>query len=631
MKPSYKVPTWPLLTIMCLSSNVYAGLSNRPVDLHGNTDNFSVVTGTPKLLDVLANDSGSPDAATLSLPSTSSDEGGELSVDTGKIHYAPPTGFSGSDSFTYQVTEQDWRSSSIALSVGRSDEPPAGSKPGTNPQEPIFDAGLPTGDWPQPLTTASISYLGIIIKPVVNYLGCHSPELPTITTELNWQLTKTTGDSQGYAASINQTNDTPDAPDSVTETDWGSSPQDSRTLTYTLNDISATQFDTLKLGLFTQYSVDDARHFWRSNDVDFSATLNTSSCTLSIVTVQVNLTVGIDSDDDGIIDDDDKDDDNDGIPDDQDGSDDDTDGDGITNKYDLDSDNDGITDLIEAGGIDQDGNGLVDSLVDNDGDGLHDPYLIIPLPIPDNDGDGLKNINDLDSDNDGIPDITEAGGEDSDGDALVDNFHDANSNGLDDAHENGLALPVGDVDADSKPNYIDLDSDADNITDLIEGGGIDSDANGLVDSLADSDGDHIPDSADVDQTGGSDSDGDGIDDNADIDQTGSADTDADGINDSSDPDRNNDGIADEYTTNTGGTPLPLPDSDSDGIPDYLDPAGSSNDPPSDDPTANTKVEAGLNGTGSFDLLLFIALFVISMVSRRKPTIRKPNLKQAKWL
>ena len=631
MKPSYKVPTWPLLTIVCLSSNAYAGLSNRPVDLSGNTDHFSAVTDGSKLLDVLANDNGSPDAATLLLPSTSSIEGGGLSIDAGKIRYTPPTGFSGTDSFTYQVTEQDWRSSSTALSVGRSHEPPAGSKPGTSPQEPIFDALFPTGDWPQPSTPANTSYLGIVVKPVVNYQGCHSPELPSLTTELNWQLTKTTGDSQDYAASINNTNNTPDAPDSVTETDWGSSPQETRTLTYALSNISSTQFDTLKLGLFTQYSVDGARHFWRSNDVDFSATLNTSSCTLSAVTVQVNLTVGTDSDNDGIIDDDDRDDDNDGIPDDQDGSDDDTDGDGITNKYDLDSDNDGITDLVEAGGTDQDGNGLVDSPVDSDGDGLHDPYSTIPLPIPDNDGDGIKNIKDLDSDNDGIPDITEAGGEDSDGDALVDSFHDANSNGLDDAHENGLALPVGDVDADSKPNYIDRDSDGDNARDLTEGGGHDSDANGIVDSLTDSDGDHIPDSADADQTGGSDSDGDGIDDSADIDQTGAADSDGDGINDESDPDRNNDGIADEYTTSTGGTPLPLPDSDSDGIPDYLDPAGSSNDPPSEDPTANTKVEAGLNGAGSFDLLLLIALFAIGMVTRYKITIKKLNLKQMKWL
>ncbi len=625
----YQVPKWPLLTAIFLSNSVYAGLSNRVVDLDGNIDNFSIVTDNPKLLDVLANDTGTPDSTTLLLSNTNSTEGGTLSIEAGKIRYAPPAGFSGTDSFTYQVTEQDWRNASALLAVGRAHESPAGSKPGTEPQEPIFDAIFPTGDWTLPLTPAITSYFGIVVKPVVDYLGCHSPELPSLTTELNWRLTKTTGDSQGYAASINNTNNTPDAPDSVTETDWGSSPQETRTLTYALSNISSTQFDTLKLGLFTQYTVNGAYHFWRSNDVNFSATLNTSSCTLSIVTVQVNLTVGTDSDNDGIIDDDDRDDDNDGVPDEQDGIDDDTDGDGIANKYDLDSDNDGITDLIEAGGVDQDGNGLVDSPIDNDGDGLHDAYLNIPLPLPDSDGDGIKNIKDLDSDNDGIPDITEAGGEDSNGDAVIDNFLDANANGLDDAHENGLSLPVGDVDADSKPNYIDRDSDGDNAKDLSEGGGDDSDANGIVDSLTDSDGDHIPDSADADQTGGSDSDGDGIDDSADIDQAGTADSDGDGINDESDPDRNNDGIADEYTTNTGGTPLPLPDSDSDGIPDYLDPAGSPNGPPSEDPTANTKVEAGLDGAGSFDLPLLIALFVIGMVSRRKPVIKKLNLKRVK--
>ena len=54
----------------------------------------------------------------------------------------------------------------------------------------------------------------------------------------------------------------------------------------------------------------------------------------------------------------------------------DTDGDGTPDFQDLDSDNDGISDLLEAGGIDIDGDGIADSpitvLPDADGDGIPD-------------------------------------------------------------------------------------------------------------------------------------------------------------------------------------------------------------------------------------------------------------------
>ena len=46
----------------------------------------------------------------------------------------------------------------------------------------------------------------------------------------------------------------------------------------------------------------------------------------------------------------------------------DTDGDGIVNHLDLDSDNDGIPDIIEAGGTDGNNDGRVDGFVDGDGD-----------------------------------------------------------------------------------------------------------------------------------------------------------------------------------------------------------------------------------------------------------------------
>ncbi|MEP2278177.1 Ig-like domain-containing protein, partial [Maribacter sp.] len=52
----------------------------------------------------------------------------------------------------------------------------------------------------------------------------------------------------------------------------------------------------------------------------------------------------------------------------------DFDGDGIPNSQDLDSDNDGIYDIVEAGGTDADNNGVVDNTDDLDNDGLADIY-----------------------------------------------------------------------------------------------------------------------------------------------------------------------------------------------------------------------------------------------------------------
>ena len=67
----------------------------------------------------------------------------------------------------------------------------------------------------------------------------------------------------------------------------------------------------------------------------------------------------------------------------------DTDGDGVENRFDLDSDNDGILDVVEAGGPDADGNGFIDNIAVNQG--------TISSP-PDRDNDSLPDFLDLTSD-----------------------------------------------------------------------------------------------------------------------------------------------------------------------------------------------------------------------------------------
>ncbi len=251
-------------------------------------------------------------------------------------------------------------------------------------------------------------------------------------------------------------------------------------------------------------------------------------------------TIEPDSDGDGVIDRVDLDDDNDGILDSVEGNG-DTDGDGVLDRLDLDSDNDGLRDLEESGLLDvrvnawdtdEDGridpqfsfgdNGLVNALestpesgtTDHNNDGTPDTAV-------DTDGDGAPDFQDLDSDNDGITDVIEAGGLDPDGDGLVASNTPADRNGDGFADFlSGNSLSVFDTDDDGTPDYQELDSDDDGLSDFQESGnplGNDLNADGVVDG-PDSDGDGLINSIDETAAFGNsrknrdailDSDGDG--------------------------------------------------------------------------------------------------------------------------
>jgi cysteine-rich repeat protein len=149
----------------------------------------------------------------------------------------------------------------------------------------------------------------------------------------------------------------------------------------------------------------------------------------------------------------------------------DADGDGIPNHLDLDADGDGIADLREGGGVDADGDGRVDGLMDDDGDGLHDPLLSAPLPLPDTDTDLAPDFLDRDSDSDGLTDAREGGAEDVNGDGFPDGaLADDDGDGIADALTGAGALPLPDTDADNLPDYRDPDSDDDGVPDA--GGGL---------------------------------------------------------------------------------------------------------------------------------------------------------------
>jgi hypothetical protein len=180
----------------------------------------------------------------------------------------------------------------------------------------------------------------------------------------------------------------------------------------------------------------------------------------------------------------------------------------VTINCDIDDDDDGIPDLVESIGAniegDSDFDGIPDwrdantaGFVDTNSDGVDDRY--------DFDRDGIPNQYDRDSDNDGIPDVVEAYGVDTNGDGVIDNYSDTDADGFSQNVDgnntghltsgNGLNLP--DLDGDGIPNYFDTDSDNDGIPDIIEATGTDANNDGRVDgTFTDTDADGFLDALD---------------------------------------------------------------------------------------------------------------------------------------
>ena len=267
----------------------------------------------------------------------------------------------------------------------------------------------------------------------------------------------------------------------------------------------------------------------------------------------------------------------------------DFDGDGIPNYRDLDSDGDGIPDVIEAGGTDAGNNGIIDGYTDTDSDGYSDNVdgdvgndgvaensaasllksgsdtnadgVADSWPNDNADLTGRPNPYDLDSDGDGILDLVEAGFSGTNGVASGTLGTDGWSNTIDALGSLGLI----NSDADTKPNYLDIDSDNDGITDNVEA---QSTTSYKVPTDTDSDDDGI---CDVYETGAQigvyagggltpfDKDGDGTPDFRDTD------TDNDGVPDRNEGDRNS-----PFVTITQATIDASGDTDGDGLMDVFD-------------------------------------------------------------
>ena len=227
-----------------------------------------------------------------------------------------------------------------------------------------------------------------------------------------------------------------------------------------------------------------------------------------------------DSDGDGIVDTVDIDDDNDGIPDvleiEENGRERDSDFDGMPDRIDLDSDNDGILDVAESGlfvSLSLPGirivngrlltavgaNGIAD-VIETYVDSNQPAYRL--LNTDEADGDVVPDYLDLDSDNDGILDLVEAGvtadlDSDNNGridggpgsvgnDGILDLVQINNDQNCCDYDLDGIGDEIPrNTDGGDLPDYQDLDSDNDGINDLIEAGGNDRDQDGRIDSFFD--------------------------------------------------------------------------------------------------------------------------------------------------
>ncbi len=159
----------------------------------------------------------------------------------------------------------------------------------------------------------------------------------------------------------------------------------------------------------------------------------------------------------------------------------DKDNDGIMNHMDLDADGDGIPDVIENGGTDTDGNGRADGIADLDGDGIPDRVDASVQSCTDSGGDGICDSaqGGTDTDADGIQDTDDP---DADGDGWIDLYDNSGSS-------TGTKLTLINTDGDGQSDFLDLDADNDGIPDIVEAGGVDSDGDGKVDDASDEDGD----------------------------------------------------------------------------------------------------------------------------------------------
>lgn len=460
-----------------------------------NIDGVSVIT-----IPVLDNDGATVDPSTLQIATNPSK--GSVSISNESIIYTPNAGYSGTDSFTYQITEIDWVSTAQPQTVklnGVTAMTPLASSyddPGVQGgSSPIHDgqSNQTPGVWnDSPLSSGVVGKSYFPNSTATSLVGCNAQDsaVPAIDLTVVWDATRGTGNATGNMFVI--TSSEPPTPlgdegivlrpnpfsgnelkvngsDYETLDDGaigeGGQPWRVRATGHWLG-LTPADFESMPVSILAS-TVNEKT--WFVNDTAFTATIDYSGCTLYTATVTVTVSDGFITVEPGSQTD--LDEDRDGVPDVVEGAD-DTDGDGQPDFQDLDSDNDSIVDIVEAGGVDSNADGTVDNPTDANNDG-QDDNVVLQNP-PDTDSDGVPNFQAVDSNGDGIMDIAETSAADTDAnnDGMRDNFVDANEDGLDDTLL-GNAVTLSDTDGNGMADYSE-------VADSSSGGGGGGGALGLL-------------------------------------------------------------------------------------------------------------------------------------------------------
>jgi hypothetical protein len=192
----------------------------------------------------------------------------------------------------------------------------------------------------------------------------------------------------------------------------------------------------------------------------------------------------------------------------------DTDIDGVADAFDVDSDNDGIPDIEEAGFKQYSNNTATMDKTnpanwrDTNANGIND-YIDAMVTagtyaVADTDGDGVYNHLDLDSDNDSLFDVDEAGLLNGDGDINGDGKGDgldSEGDGLLNLYDNSTAFGSAfrpyaqDSDLNGVSDYLQLDANDDGVNDIQTSlyGNFDANGDGRIDGSGDTDADGITD------------------------------------------------------------------------------------------------------------------------------------------
>ncbi len=353
--------------------------NNDPVAV---TDAVSVDEDASVRINVVSNDTDA-DGDTLTVNSFTQGANGTVALSGSDLVYTPANGFSGSDSFTYTVSDGNGGSDTTVVNVTVMPKAPSNSNPVANDDSSSVTEG------------ASVT---------INVLGNDSDSDGDVLT-----VTGTTGGDFGSVVVNSNGSLTYTAIDGASGTD---------PFTYTVSDGNGgTNTATVSVAINPKAS-DDNDNDGLTNTEESQLGTDPNNADSDYDGIPDGVEVGndisnpIDTDSDGIINALDNDDDNDSVPTADENynggsaADDDTDKDGIPDYLDTDDDNDGILSIFEN--YNNDGTPVND---DTDKDGTPD-YLDV-----DDDNDGNLTINELpdldkdgqpqdalDSDNNGVPD-----------------------------------------------------------------------------------------------------------------------------------------------------------------------------------------------------------------------------------